>query len=110
MATMSGNLATGETTSGPRGNGARGRFGRTAKLAAGVATLGCAAALAFGGLQAAHAAPVPPTAAAVIRSGGYDVSAWPAHRDDARLDASDGAGAPDTAKTLPDLWDLTIRA
>src|SRR3954447_12940003 len=61
MATTSSNLvagkalAAGKAAAGPGGDGtggSSGRGGRRAKLAAGVAILGCAAALAFGGLRA----------------------------------------------------------
>ncbi len=49
MATTSGNLTAGTAASGgSRQNGTGGRFGLRARVAAGVATLGCAAALAVG--------------------------------------------------------------
>ena len=58
MATTSGNLAAGKTTiGGPRKNGTGGRFGLRARVAASVATIGCAAALAVGGLGAGDIAP-----------------------------------------------------
>src|SRR4051794_13797587 len=63
MATTSGNLAASKATSGRGGDGKRGRFGLGAMLAAGVATLGCVAALVFGGGQAEQAVPVQPQAA-----------------------------------------------
>ena len=64
MATTSGNLTAGKAVTGRLGNGNGGRYGLKAKLAAGMAVLGCAAALAFGGLrvsenaQSSAAAPV----------------------------------------------------
>ena len=61
MATTSSNLVAGKATSGGRG-GNGGRFGLRAKVAAGVATLGCAAALAFGGLHNGDAARRQPQA------------------------------------------------
>ena len=49
MATTSGNLTAGKTTiGGPRQHGTGGRFGLRARVATGVATLGCAAALVVG--------------------------------------------------------------
>jgi len=58
MATTSGNLTAGTTTSGgSRQNGIGGRFGLRARVAAGVATLGCAAALAIGGLGVSDTSP-----------------------------------------------------
>jgi hypothetical protein len=53
MATTSGNLVAGEAISGQFGSGNNGRHSLKAKVAAGVAVLGCAAALTFGGLQRA---------------------------------------------------------
>ncbi len=50
MAMTSGKLVAGKALASQGGNG---RNGRMAKLAAGVAVLGCAAALAFGGLKSA---------------------------------------------------------
>ena len=65
MATTSGNLATSTAlAAGQGGDGNRGRYGLKAKLAAGVATLGCVAALAFGGAQAGRTAQVSPAAPA----------------------------------------------
>ena len=55
MATTSGNLTM--------RNG--GRYGRRAKLLAGLAALGCAAALAFGGLRPSDTAQTPPAASAL---------------------------------------------
>ncbi len=58
MATTSDNLAAGTAASGGRGGDGRdtGRRGLRARVAVGVATLGCVAALALGGLQARDAA------------------------------------------------------
>ena len=53
MATTSSNLVAGKALAGQGGNGNNGRYGLKAKLMAGVAILGCAATLAFGGLQRA---------------------------------------------------------
>ena len=71
MATTSGNLAAGAARIGGSGDtGTGGRFGLRALVAAGVATLGCAAALAVGGLGAGTTArpqPQDPPGAAAIR-------------------------------------------
>lgn len=56
MATTNGTLVAGKAIGqGDKGND--GRFGLRAKLTAGVATLGCAAALAVGGLWVNDTAP-----------------------------------------------------
>ncbi len=58
MVTTSGNLTAGTATSGgSRKNGTVGRFGLRARVAASVATLGCAAALAIGGLGVSDTSP-----------------------------------------------------
>ncbi len=58
MATTSSTLAAGTATSGgSRKNGTGGRFGLRARVAASVATFGCAAALAIGGLGASDTNP-----------------------------------------------------
>ena len=52
MAATSSNLAVGKAIGEQSGDDSKGRYGLMAKLMAGVAIVGCAAALAFGGLQA----------------------------------------------------------
>src|SRR3712207_6142785 len=59
MTTMSSIRVAGKASAGQGSNGAdgsNGRLGLRAKLAAGVAVLGCAAALLPGGMRAEHAA------------------------------------------------------
>jgi hypothetical protein len=68
MATTSSTLAAGKAISGQGGNGNHGRYGLKAKLAAGVAMLGCAAALAFGGLHSGERAQSPAMAPALTSS------------------------------------------
>ena len=53
MATTSSNLVAGKALAGHGSNGNNGRYGLKAKVMAGIAVLGCAAALAFGGLKSA---------------------------------------------------------
>ena len=62
MATTSGNLVAGKVAS-QGGNGRDGRYGPKAKVATGLAILGCAAALAFGGAQRGDTAQFQPQAA-----------------------------------------------
>jgi hypothetical protein len=65
MATTSSNLVAGKAISGQSGNGNNERSGLKAKLAAGVAILGCAAAVAFGGAKLTdHPTPSAQSAAA----------------------------------------------
>jgi hypothetical protein len=63
MVTTSSNLVAGKAIRGRGGDG-NGRSGLKAKLAAGVAILGCAGAIAFGGLRPERAAPVQQPAVA----------------------------------------------
>ncbi len=56
MATTSSTLVAGKALASQGGNGDNGRFGLKAKLAAGIAVLGCAGALVFGGLKTADSA------------------------------------------------------
>ncbi len=64
MTPASSTLAADEAAMGGQGRHGTGeRFGVRAKVAAGVAILGCAAALAFGGLRAGTAAPTRPAPA-----------------------------------------------
>src|SRR4051794_24617841 len=66
MATTSSNPVAGEPAgeaASQGGNGRDGRHGLKAKVATGVAILGCAAALAFGGAQRGETAPPRPPAA-----------------------------------------------
>ena len=65
MATTSSTLVAGKALASQGGNGNNGRYGLKAKLAAGVAILGCAAALAFGGLRAGEGAQSPAVAPAI---------------------------------------------
>ena len=67
MATTSSNLRAGKAATGQGGNGKNGRYGLKAKLAAGVAALGCAAALVFGGVQLTHSAQADPAANAAVQ-------------------------------------------
>ena len=71
MATTSGNLVAGKANGGigQRGNGNDGRSGIMTKLATGAAILGCAAALALGGLRANEGAQSSP----VVSSAREDV-------------------------------------
>ena len=65
MATTSSNLTAGKIAgkvANQGGNRHDGRFGLKAKLATGVAILGCAAALAFGGLRGSEGAQSPAVA------------------------------------------------
>lgn len=64
---MNSTLVAG-TTVGRAGKGNDGRFGLRAKLTAGVATLGCAAALAVGGLWVNDTAPARTQVAPAVPS------------------------------------------
>lgn len=74
MATTSGNLVAGKAAS-QGSNGNNGRYGLKAKLAAGVAILGCAGALAFGGLRAERAAQPAPSVAPAASTAPADLRA-----------------------------------
>lgn len=65
MATTSGNLAAGRVAS-KGGNGNSERYGLKAKMLAGLAILGCATALTFGGLRQGGGGPPQPATAASI--------------------------------------------
>lgn len=110
MAITSGNLVAGKAIngSGKRGDD-NGRFNLKAKLALGMAILGCAGALAFGGLRAtsetpsqAAAAPVAVSRAQIwtgtCRAGGSDCL------------PGDDDTAPALARTMPHGWTGTCRA
>ena len=79
MATTSGTLVEGKAVAGRGGNGHNGRYSLQAKVLAGAAALGCAAALAFGGLQIAdrptsrvqQAAPANVALAQTLAGAGY---------------------------------------
>ena len=62
MATTSGTLVAGKAAASGRDGGNGGRFDLRAKMALGAVTLGCAAALAFGGLHNGDAARRQPQA------------------------------------------------
>src|SRR5262245_32447060 len=72
MATTSSNLAAGKAIAGQPGNN-NGRSSLKAKVALGTLTLGCAAALALGGLRAAgqmrHQSQAAPVVASAPASG-----------------------------------------
>lgn len=73
MATTSSTLVAGEVAR-QGGSGSNGRYGLKAKMAASVAILGCAAALAFGGLRPGES--VPAASLAAVGTGGQgDVGA-----------------------------------
>src|SRR5688572_21739458 len=80
MATTSSIPVAGTVSAGQGGNGSDkrgGRFGLKAKLAASVAILGCAAALAFGGLRgegATRAQPQAPPSSASLPAGTDDLA------------------------------------
>jgi hypothetical protein len=63
MATTSDKLATGKALAGQGGDRNGGRYGLRVKLAAGVAILGCAGTLAFGGLRATDSGSTQPAIA-----------------------------------------------
>src|SRR5690349_18158031 len=67
MATTSSTLVAGKVAS-QGGNGNNGGYGLKAKVTASVAILGCAAALAFGGLRGSEGAQAPAVAPAVAVS------------------------------------------
>ena len=68
MTTTSSTLAAGKAIAGQGGNGkGGGRRGLRATLAAGVAILGCAAALTFGGLRAHDGAQTQPATSAATQ-------------------------------------------
>jgi hypothetical protein len=107
MATMSSNLVAGKAIGGQGGDG-KGRFALRAKLAAGVAILGCAGALAFGGLRAtsettSQAAVAPAVSRAQIWSG-----TCRAGGSDCLLGNDDTA--PGVARTMPHGWLGACRA
>jgi hypothetical protein len=54
MATTSSNLVAGTALTGQGGKGNNNRYGLKSKVLAGVAVLGCVAALVFGGLRSSH--------------------------------------------------------
>ena len=66
MATTSSNLVAGKALAGQGGNRHNGRGGLKAKVALGMAALGCAGALAFGGLRPERSAPAQPPVAAPV--------------------------------------------
>ena len=79
MATTSGTLVASKAAVGGHGGGNGGRFDLRAKLALGAVTLGCAAALAFGGLprdETARSQPPPAGQAAAGAGYGTDQVAW----------------------------------
>ena len=79
MATTSSTLAAGEADAERSGDGNGGPVNLRAKLALGIVALGCAAALAFGGLQARDAARTLSQPAGPVVAGaeqGTDQVAW----------------------------------
>ena len=74
MATTNSIRVAGKGRAGQGGDGGTGRFGLKAKLTAAVVAVGCAAALAFGGLQVRDTAgrqPVAPPLAAPALAADY---------------------------------------
>jgi hypothetical protein len=68
MANTSSTLASGTAMGAQGGKGNNGRYGLRAKLAVGVAVVGCAAALTLGGARTSERAPVVPAATTVANS------------------------------------------
>ena len=104
MATTSSNLVAGKALAGQGGDGSHRRFGLKAKLAAGVAVLGCAAALAFGGLKTADsataraqpaAAPANLALAQTLAGNGYLAFSL----GESSAVVAPGSGAPNVART-----------
>ena len=109
MVTTSGNLVAGEAINGRGGDG-NGRSGLKAKLALGVALLGCAGALAFGGLRATSEAPSQAATGAGAASSTYRVWAGTCRAGGSDCLPGDDDTAPGVARTMPRAWTGTCRA
>jgi hypothetical protein len=104
MATTSSNLVASKALAGQGNNGRGGRYGLKAKLAAGTAILGCAAALTFGGLWVAErSAPQVQPAIAPINVALAQTQAGSGYQEFSPSDLSSSVGtvtsAPNVART-----------
>ncbi len=109
MVTTSGNLAAGTTINGQGGDG-NGRITLKAKLALGVALLGCAGTLAFGGLRATSEAPSQAATGAGAAGSAHQVWTGTCRAGGSDCLPGDDDTAPGVARTLPQVWTGTCRA